>query len=248
MKKIMLLILVLGYSQIRLSAQSVKPVYVIVHGAWGGGWAFKKTDSVLLAHGNTVYRVTLTGQGERAHLSSPEINLQTHISDVVSTVLYEELQDIILVGHSYGGMVITGVADSIPRRIKKLVYLDAFVPNDGESAVTARKDGKQGPERNVVDGFSVPGWVSKNAQPPKDVPQSYKTFTQPVSYKNKLALKLPATYILTVDKGAKPEEDFFYFFANRAKQRGWKVLQMTADHNPQWSDVRGLVELLEQEK
>lgn len=248
MKKIILFALLITCSQMGLQAQTANSTYVIVHGAWGGGWAFKKTDSLLSAHGNTVYRVTLTGQGERAHLSSPEINLQTHINDVVNTVLYEDLHDIILIGHSYGGMVITGVADSIPQRIKKLVYLDAFVPNDGESAVTARKDGTQGPERNVVNGFAVPGWVNKNAQPPKDVPQSYKTFTQPVSYKNKLALQLQATYILTVDKGAKAEDDFFYFFADRAKQRGWKVLQLTADHNPQWSNVAGLVKLLDQEK
>ncbi|MFT3904577.1 MAG: alpha/beta hydrolase [Niabella sp.] len=233
---------------INLFAQTTKPIYVIVHGAWGGGWSFKKVDSIMSANGNDVYRVTLTGQGERAHLSSPDIGLKTHINDVVNTILYEDLHNVILVGHSYGGMVITGVADSIPERIKKLVFLDAFAPNDGESVITARGDGKQGPERNASNGFAVPEWVNKNAAPPKDVPQSYKTFTQPVSYKNELALKLPATYILTVDKGTNPKDDFFYLFAERAKKRGWEIQQMTADHNPQWSDPFGLAMLLEREK
>jgi pimeloyl-ACP methyl ester carboxylesterase len=110
-----------------------KPVYVIVHGAWGGSWAFRKVDSLMTEQGAIVYRPSLTGQGERVHLASADIRLTTHIQDVVNTILFEDLQDIILVGHSYGGMVITGVAEQIPERIRKLVYLDAILPEDGES-------------------------------------------------------------------------------------------------------------------
>lgn len=221
-----------------------KATYVIVHGAWGGSWAFKQVDSFLTAAGVTVYRPALTGQGERVHLASPDIDLNTHIKDVVSTIIFEQLQDVILVGHSYGGMVITGVADSIPERIKHLVYLDAFVPNDGESAFTARTDGKSGPERESVNGFMIPSWTKSTDPYPKDVPQSVKTFRTPVSWKNPKAKNLKATYILTVDEGKKPEDDFFWFFAERARKRNWKVAEMTADHNPQWSKPVEFSEIL----
>src|SRR5690242_3357406 len=117
-------------------AQNPKPVFVIVHGAWGGSWAFKKVDSLLTEKGCIVYRPSLTGQGERVHLANTEVGLQTHINDVVNMILYEDLHNIVLVGHSYGGMVITGVADSVADRIKTIIYLDAFVPESGESAAT----------------------------------------------------------------------------------------------------------------
>jgi pimeloyl-ACP methyl ester carboxylesterase len=243
-RQLSLLILLL----INAAAFAQKPTYLIVHGAWGGGWAFKQVDALLTAQGSEVYRPSLTGQGERAHLSSADINLNTHIQDVVNVILYENLQDIILVGHSYGGMVITGVADSIPDRIRKLVYLDAFVPNDGESLVTSKGNDNSGPERNAKNGMVVPTWVKEDQQPPKDVPQSLKTFTQPVSRKNPKALKLPATYILTVDKGAKAENDTFFMFAQRAQLRGWKTVTLIADHNPHWSNVNELVKLLGDEK
>jgi len=229
---------------ISASYSQQKATYVIVHGAWGGSWSFKRTDSILSAKGYTVYRPQLTGQGERVHLASPDIDLNTHIKDVVNTILFENLHDIVLVGHSYGGMVITGVADSIPERIKQLIYLDAFVPNDGESAITARADGQSGPERESVNGFIVPQWVKETDPLPKDVPQSLKTFTTPVSWKNPRAKALKATYILTVDEGKKPEEDFFYLFAERARKRNWKIVEMTADHNPQNSKVAVFAELL----
>jgi pimeloyl-ACP methyl ester carboxylesterase len=89
--------------------------YVIVHAAWGGGWDWRAVDSMLTRRGNRVVRVTLTWLGERSHLASPEIGLSTHIDDVVNTILWESLHDVILVGHSYGGMVITGTADRNPR-------------------------------------------------------------------------------------------------------------------------------------
>lgn len=221
-----------------------KATFVIVHGAWGGSWAFKQTDSILSAKGYKVYRPSLTGQGERVHLASPDIDLKTHINDVVNTILFEDLHNVILVGHSYGGMVITGVADSIPERIKQLIYLDAFVPNDGESATTARNDGQGGPERESENGFVIPKWVKPNDPLPRDVPQSLKTFTTPVSWKNPKAFALPATYILTVDEGKQAKDDFFYYFSERAKKRNWKVVEMIADHNPQRTNVTGLTTLL----
>src|SRR5436190_9278884 len=107
-----------------------KYTFVVVHGATAGGWEWKSTGKFLTDDGHTVYRATLTGLGEREHLNSPDIDLQTHINDVVNLILYEDLHDVVLTGHSYGGMVITGVIDRIPERIRHVVFLDAAVPDD----------------------------------------------------------------------------------------------------------------------
>ncbi|MBX2922519.1 MAG: alpha/beta hydrolase [Chitinophagaceae bacterium] len=246
MKKIYFLLTIL-VTLLSVTIFAQQNTYVFVHGAWGGGWSFKKVDSIMRAKGNNVYRVTLTGLGERSHLGSPDITIQTNVLDVVNTVLYEDLHNIILVGHSFGGAVITGVADSIPGRIKQLIYLDAIVPNDGESVITSRTDGKKGPEHESTDGFVIPNWISKDDPLPHDVPQSLKTFTTPVKWRNSLALALPATYIFTADDLRHPEKDHFYFFAQRAKQRGWKVVTMQADHNPQMTMPAVLADLLEKE-
>ena len=225
-------------------ATETKPTIVIVHGAWGGSWAFRKVEALLKSKGFNVYRPQLTGLGERVHLTRPDIGLSTHIDDVVNTIRYEDLHDIILVGHSYGGMVITGVADRIPDRISRLVYLDAFVPSDGESVMSivgARGDWL----KNMIKGdYIVPAWVKPDQPPPRDEPQPLKTFTEPIVLKNKAALGLPGTYILTVDAGKKAEDDDFWPHAQRAKQRGWPILQLTADHNAQWSAPEALVEML----
>ncbi|HEV2826237.1 MAG TPA: alpha/beta hydrolase [Pyrinomonadaceae bacterium] len=221
-----------------------KPTIVIVHGAWGGSWAFRKVEALLREKGFNVYRPQLTGLGERVHLSKPDVGLTTHIEDVVNTILYEDLHDIILVGHSYGGMVITGVADRVPARISRLVYLDAFVPNDGESVMTFAGGSRGDWMKPMIKGdYIVPIWVKPDQPPPHDVPQPLKTFTESISLK-KAGLKLPATYILTVDAGKDAKDDDFWSHAQRAKERGWPVLQLTADHNAQWSAPEALVEML----
>ena len=109
--------------------------YVLVHGAWHGGWCWSKVASVLSAAGNTVYTPTLSGLSERANLLSRETDLETHVQDVLSVLKTENLTDVVLVGHSYGGMVVTAVADRVSARIARLVYLDAVVPRDGESVL-----------------------------------------------------------------------------------------------------------------
>ncbi|SFS93551.1 Pimeloyl-ACP methyl ester carboxylesterase [Zhouia amylolytica] len=244
--RILLTCIVLTISLQTLYSQSGnKSVFVLVHGTWGGGWAFKEVDSLLSENGNIVYRPTLTGQGERVHLSSPEIGLKTHITDIVNTILYEDLHDVILVGHSYGGMVITGVADSIPKRIKKLVYVDAVIPENGESISSIFKIKNEGPFRNV-NGYLIPTWVAEGQKPPKDVPHPYKTYTDTIILKNPLRIKLPTTYVLTVDKGKEPKNDDFASQAERAKEKGWIVLQLEADHNPQWSSPEEFVKLLQE--
>ena len=233
-----------GFNVHEAGAQTPKtdtPTIVIVHGAWGGAWAFKKVEALLREKNFQVYRPQLTGQGDRVHLARPDIGLSTHIDDVVNTILYEDLRDIILVGHSYGGMVISGVADRVPDRIKRLVYLDALVPNDGDS-VSAMIGNLIKPM--TKGDYVVPTWLKPDQPPPHDVPQSLKTFTDPIVLKNEAARKIPATYILTVEKGKEAKDDDFFPQSQRAKERGWTMLQLTSDHNPQWSAPEALVEML----
>lgn len=107
--------------------------YVIVPRGWSGAWAWRGVAKRLQAKGHEVFTATLTGCGERSHLANPEINLEVHIQDVVNILTYENLTDVTLVGHSYAGIVITGVSERMPERLSHLIYLDAFVPLDGQS-------------------------------------------------------------------------------------------------------------------
>lgn len=113
--------------------------YVLVHGAWHGGWCWVRVAERLRAAGHTVFTPTLSGLADRAHLMSPTITLMTHIKDVVGLLRWEELNDVVLVGHSYGGVVITGAADREAGRVKALIYLDALVPGHGQSAMDVRR-------------------------------------------------------------------------------------------------------------
>ena len=231
------------------AAQAQRPArspatYVFVHGAWGGSWDWRRVDSLLTRRGHRVYRPQLTGLGERVHLASPDIGLTTHINDVVNTILWEDLHDVVLVGHSYGGMVITGVADRIPERIRRLVYLDAFLPESGEAALDlADSIGATFIRANVRDGFMIPTWVTDDHAVPRDVPQALRTFTDTLRLVNPAARQLPATYVLTVEPGKTP--DPFQRFADRATARGWNVYQLEADHVPERSAPAALVALLE---
>jgi pimeloyl-ACP methyl ester carboxylesterase len=110
--------------------------FVLVHGAWHGGWCYARVAKILRAAGHDVFTPTLTGLGERSHLMRPEINLDTHIADVLNVVKWEDLSNVVLSGHSYGGIVVTGVADAIPDKIAAIVYLDAHVPWDGDSTMS----------------------------------------------------------------------------------------------------------------
>lgn len=107
--------------------------FVLVHGAYQGSWVYERLARLLRASGHDVHTPTLTGLGERSHLAHPEINLDTHIQDIANVLRYQDLQDVILCGHSYGGMVITGVAHTVGERIRTLCYLDAYAPTDGQS-------------------------------------------------------------------------------------------------------------------
>ena len=131
--------------------------FVLVHGGWTGGWRWQHARRSLTAAGHEVFTPTLTGMGERVHLAQPGIDLQTHILDVVNVLEAEDLRDTVLAGHSYGGMVITGVAERVPERLAHLVYLDAFLPQDGETLL----DLLQPQARQITDDAlhrSPDGW------------------------------------------------------------------------------------------
>ena len=181
---------------------------MLVHGAYAGGFEWKKAGDIMVSHGYTVYRPTLTGQGERYHLSTPDIDSNLHIQDIVNTILFEDLHDVVLVGHSYGGFIITGVIDRIPERIKTAVYIDAGLPIDGECGWQA----KAGNAPNIVDGYISGGQNPKSptANAPFNVNMPGKTFMTPISLKNQeKAVKVPTSYILTVDQGRTAEQDMF---------------------------------------
>jgi pimeloyl-ACP methyl ester carboxylesterase len=125
--------------------------FVLVHGAWGGAHGWRKVRPLLAKHGHEVFTPSLTGIGERAHLTSPQVDLSLHIQDVVNAIWYEDLQDITLVGYSYGGMVVTGAVDYVAERVKHLVYLDAFLPNDGQALQALATD--------LPESFPGPEWL-----------------------------------------------------------------------------------------
>ena len=134
--------------------------FVLVHGAWHGGWCWRKLTPLLRAAGQEVFTPTLTGLGERAHLGSPDVGLGTHVRDVAQVLWYEDLADVVLVGHSYGGLVIGGVADQVPERLRHLVYLDAFVPEHGQSMLDLgppeRRPAMQARVAAEGDGWQLP--------------------------------------------------------------------------------------------
>ena len=132
---------------------------MLVHGAWHGGWCWRRVADRLSAAGHRVFCPTLTGLGERAHLLTREVNLTTHIQDVVALLEAEELNEVVLVGHSYGGIVITGVAARAKARLRQLVYLDSAIVEDGESWSSAHSPQVQAERRKLAEpsgGVSMP--------------------------------------------------------------------------------------------
>ncbi|MBL7488343.1 alpha/beta hydrolase [Frankia sp. AgB1.9] len=178
--------------------------YVLVHGGGHGGWCYQPVARLLRAAGHEVYAPTLTGLGERAHLVGPHVDLHLHIQDVVALLHHENLRDVILVGHSYGGMVITGIADRAADRVGRLVYLDAANPVNGQSLVdvagpiiqATRPTGKvvdgvelvliPFPEAGAFYGVTDPGdlaWMDERL-----TPHPWRCFEQPLALTNETAL------------------------------------------------------------
>ncbi len=178
--------------------------FVLVHGGGHGGWCYQRVARILRGSGHEVYTPTLTGLGERAHLLSKDVDLDLHVRDVVELLFYEDLRDVILVGHSYGGMVITGVADRASDRIGRIVYLDAANPVNGQSLVDVAGPIIEAtrPLGQVVDGVELvllpaPGGAAfYGVTDPDDVAwmdarltgHPWRSFEQPLDLTNEDAL------------------------------------------------------------
>lgn len=228
--------------------------FVVAHGAWSGGWSWKKLRPLLRAAGHELFTPTYTGLGERLHLATPEVGLETHIQDVLNVLELEDLRDVVLVGHSYGGMVATGVADRAADRIRLLVYLDAFVPRDGQSLTDLLRErqgaGPPAPGSGGVEDWRVPpmepsadtrpedlAWVT-----PRRMPQPRKTFEEPIRLTGAVD-RLPRVYIYCTQ--FRPG-DGFRPFAERAKREpGWRYEEIDATHSPNITAPELLAALLD---
>jgi pimeloyl-ACP methyl ester carboxylesterase len=228
-------------------------VYVLVHGAWGGSWCWKGIRRTLQARGHEVFTPTLSGVGDRSHLLSAQVNLNTHITDVVNLIRWEELSDVILCGHSYGGCVVTGAADRVAERIGALIYVDAFVPDNGQSLHNTlpaeQRDAQVQGALEGGDGWRVPpipaevfnvnprdrSWVNQQR-----TPQSLATFQQPLQLPGALERIKDVTYILATGWEHSPFPQFY----EKAKARGWKTLTMACGHDVMLDKPEELLDVL----
>jgi pimeloyl-ACP methyl ester carboxylesterase len=202
----------------------------------------------LRAAGHQVYTPTLTGSGERVHLRHPGITLDTHVQDIVNVLHYEDLREVILVGWSYGGMVITGVAERAPERLAHLVYLDAFVPQDGQSladlvgpvAMAATERDRAHPGRWLAGPVTWP--VSDNRPRTDGLLNPAK---QPLAVTNAQARALPRTYIYCSEKPDIPDFAHFASAAQRAREdRAWRYRVLPTGHEAVWTMPQELTDLL----
>ena len=215
--------------------------FVLVHGGWHGGWCWDRVAPLLRDAGHEIHAPTLTGLGERTHLLDPRIGLETHVRDVVGILESENLREVVLVGHSYGGMVISGVADLAIARLARLVYLDAFVPGEGQALFDLlppeRRDLYRQGAREWGEGWRVPpppphalgvtdeaeaGWLAA-----KLTPQPLRTFEQPVRLTNPAVL--PRTYIHCTTGPLVPS--FAPFAAHARTEPGWCYRELATGHD-----------------
>jgi pimeloyl-ACP methyl ester carboxylesterase len=245
MKKILLFFALL-VSTVCFGQTRQPRIFLFVSGAFDGGWDYAKCDSLLRAKGDIVYRPTLTGLGERAHLSNANIDLSTFITDIVNVIKFENLHNVILVGHSYAGMVISGVAEQVPDRIKELIYLDAMVPNDGESAQAVAMIGglwEMMMKPNIKGSFVNPAYPT-SPNPPYDVPQSLKTFTEPLKISNPVVKNIPTVFIAMTKDGVR-NKIIDKMGTARAKERNWKIYTLEGGHYSMREQPGNLVDKLE---
>jgi pimeloyl-ACP methyl ester carboxylesterase len=225
--------------------------FLVCHGAWSAGWAWKKMHPPMAAAGHRLVTPTYTGLGERDHLANPSIDLETHIQDVLRVIRYEDLRDIVLIGHSYGGMVATGVADRARDRIAQLIYLDAFVPDDGQSLWDLDQPARQRMQEMPTSGD---GWRVPPSPIPPDTSAADvewlagRRVDMPIKcFETKLRLsggelRLPRSYIYATRI---TPADTFGRFARRARtEAGWRYHEIDASHAPNVTAPEALMALL----
>jgi len=254
-----------------VGAQEDGSTFVLVPGQWTGAFVWHKVAPLLRDAGHDVYPVTCTGLGDRVHLASPTIDLDTHITDVVNTIEYADLHDVILVGHSYAGMIITGVAERIPERLAQVVYLDADVPTDGQNSYDVLVDPEVRNSELITDitggveagmpGFrpvfpGVEEWLRGAITDPAEadwfiaklVPHPELSNLQPVKLGNPAAAALPRAFILcTGDKDLKadPQTDPYVLTVERVRSDPqWRVIELDNNHMVNLNDPEGTAEAL----
>jgi pimeloyl-ACP methyl ester carboxylesterase len=222
-------------------------IFIVAHGAWSAGWGWKKMHPLLSKRGHTLITPTLTGLGDRAHLATPDVDLDTHIADIVAVLKIEDLAKVNLIGHSYGGMVATGAAGCARDRVTQLIYIDAFVPNDGDSAFdlmppAVRAQRQAGAGWRIAPGPMPPDTSAEDRAwcEPRRMPQPLKTFEQKLKLEGG-ALTLPRHYIYC--RRHSPDDRFRPFY-ERAKREGWGAHEIDSSHNPHITCPDVLADLL----
>jgi pimeloyl-ACP methyl ester carboxylesterase len=228
---------------------------VVCHGAWGGSWAWRRMRAPLRAKGHELFAPTYSGLGDRFRFLSPSIGLSTHIEDVAATIFHEDLRDIVLIGHSYGGMVATGVADRETDRIREIIYLDAFVPEDGQSAVDFQPLEERERLRKTVNLHGA-GWLVPPSPLAADLspataewlrarrmPQPLRTFEEPIRLTG-AAARLPRSYIYCTDK--QPGDVFASIAARIKTHPSWRYREIDSGHTPNMSAPDQFADLLDE--
>lgn len=206
------------------NAEKKAGTFLLVHGAWAGSWCYQQVAQLLREQGHRVFTVTLSGLAERSNLVSPDIDLSTHVQDVVNAVEWEELNDFVLVGHSYGGMVITAAAEQIWRKVSAIVYLDAFIPQSGQALAEVNGDGARAAIEQralATGGYLLPPIPAKGEEriDAKRTKQPAKTFLERVPVASAYA-RIPKK---------------MYLRAARFKHPGFDRIMATLQTNPAWA-------------
>ena len=227
---------------------------VLVHGSWHGGWCWSRVAEPLRAQGHRVYTPTQTGLGERSHLLSKDITLDTWITDLVNVLEWEDLTDAVVVGHSFAGVVITGAADRVPQRIGHLVYLDSIILRNGESAFSALPPDVVAARRKLAEAspgglsVAVPEPSAFGVTDPADVawlkakctPHPISTYENPMVLKNPIGNGRPVTYI-----AMKPDYPAAAGARALAKsQAGWRYVELAGGHDAMVTAPKGLVDII----
>lgn len=237
------------------TAQTAPKTYVLVHGAYGGGWIWRDVAAGLRAQGHRVWTPTQTGLGERSHLMSRQITVDTHVGDIANVIETDELRDIILVGHSYGGIAVTGVADRMTDRIRHVVYLDALLPENGKTVFGILPPGLEAARRKTADeqgggvalpvppaaAFPIPDSQNKDWFMRRLRPHPIGTYLSPVRLDKPLGASLPVTYVAYTNPALAAIEP------SRVRARateGWKYVDLPVPHDVEIPSPQTVIDLL----
>lgn len=233
------------------------PPFILIHGAYHGGWCWRKTVDILRDQDIEVFTPTLTGLGDRSHLLTSVVDLSTHITDIVKLLEFEGLRDVELVGHSYAGMVISGVAEVAPDRIARLVYLDALVPLDGQTVFDILPGTKARSTQIIREGRTIrvitpPPPQAFGVVDPDDVawvgsrltPMPYRCYAEPIEISNAAATSISKTYLMCDIQSEGDLQKCHESGFERAGHSGWTRRKLSGPHDIMVTHPEELVENL----